>query len=913
MVNILYHSGLSFVVSNVVSSRPHQQQFTDIDFAIKPSPDARIGSLAQGCPTKLRPETAHRFTLPMSISFASDESTVESTAVPVEKMRDYVEVPPATSPVDAPMDIAPPEVVPETKKKKKSATIEKVKKKKVIKANRKEEVESVVPIQRPVSPRCFVSGTSEKDDAGTNQEATKPLFAFTRSNALTQGIMSLHLAARLGRLEQAEMLLKLNPSKEYIEKPDHDEDISFRCTALQVAAYFGQVTMMELLLDEKADINSIGESEQLHSPLFLASMRGHTEAVELLVRRGVDHRREDCFGQLPLELAMGGPGKILATQTNPDKRIKVSDLIMLLKKEGQNATDTITNLMIPAKTVNKSGSQSFLWKPVFRLSERLEVVTCPRFNGKRHGHFPKEALVLDRDLDLPTLEQNLLRAGEVKVVLRVLPYFFASTACDRQILTALAITGNEATLVTDTVQAMVSSAWSKMRIRTAAEIMLNAVNVGLLCYVSYGFTKQDHGAVQALYVLTFIHIKMALEELIQQLEAMFGSIQTACRSWLRRDRVPNMAPFLDIDQVTDMGYQILGCWALLKQWNHMYDELDEEGKLKLHLEKRWMAAFSAMAWFRFCYSLRGETWFGPRILPMAFALRDTVVFFLFALICVCAATHAYYNLQLREDSEHTSSLYQSLLQVLRLGIFGDFDLFDFEGADPYLDLTTHDDVGPSRQVFVEEDPRPGKRYEDAHILFYGVGLGITILLMNLLIGVLGSNFELYQDRAPGLFNQYRAKLLLEIDCRPIIRVVRYLDRVALQLKLERRWYLAMLLSSVSTCLAILQNFFHFALLLCALPLLVILAPFCSWSGAYYTFRRVLKAHRNQDAEFNQDGTNRPLSERHYIWVVQKEDFSGAELRSLHALVKEKVNDLGDTLQSKLSEMEDRLMERLSNR
>ena len=30
----------------------------------------------------------------------------------------------------------------------------------------------------------------------------------------------------------------------------------------------------------------------------------------------------------------------------------------------------------------------------------------------------------------------------------------------------------------------------QVRNRTAAEIMLNAVNVGLLCYVSYGFTLE---------------------------------------------------------------------------------------------------------------------------------------------------------------------------------------------------------------------------------------------------------------------------------------------------------------------------------------------------------------------------------------------------------------------------------------
>ena len=48
------------------------------------------------------------------------------------------------------------------------------------------------------------------------------------------------------------------------------------------------------------------------------------------------------------------------------------------------------------------------------------------------------------------------------------------------------------------------------------------------------------------------------------------------------------------------------------------------------------------------------------------------------------------------------------------------------------------------------------------------------------------NFDLYQDRAPELFNRARAKLLLEIEGRPTIRVLRYLDSVAQKLKKEER-------------------------------------------------------------------------------------------------------------------------------
>ena len=65
----------------------------------------------------------------------------------------------------------------------------------------------------------------------------------------------------------------------------------------------------------------------------------------------------------------------------------------------------------------------------------------------------------------------------------------------------------------------------------------------------------------------------------------------------------------------------------------------------------------------------------------------------------------------------------------------------------------------------------------AHALFYVTGIGITILLMNLLIGILGNNFELYQDQSDGLFQRARAKMLLELQARPQRQFSRYLMRM----------------------------------------------------------------------------------------------------------------------------------------
>eukprot|EP00438_Fugacium_kawagutii_P000456 Skav229755 [mRNA] locus=scaffold1796:89127:90214:- [translate_table: standard] len=158
------------------------------------------------------------------------------------------------------------------------------------------------------------------------------------------------------------------------------------------------------------------------------------------------------------------------------------------------------------------------------------------------------------------------------------------------------------------------------------------------------------------------------------------------------------------------------------------------------LEKPWMALFSGMSWLRLVYALRGEAWMGPRVLPMLCALRDTWVFGTVTILSILAATHAFYNFQVRDRDE----VYATFIRVIRFGIFGDFDLLEWEQGDP--------DAGPD--------------YVLSHLLFYCIGVGITILLMNLLVAVLCQNLELYQGQSSSLFQKTRAKMLLELQSRP---------------------------------------------------------------------------------------------------------------------------------------------------
>ena len=42
---------------------------------------------------------------------------------------------------------------------------------------------------------------------------------------------------------------------------------------------------------------------------------------------------------------------------------------------------------------------------------------------------------------------------------------------------------------------------------------------------------------------------------------------------------------------------------------------------------------------------------GPGLLPILYALKDTAAFFIVTVMSLLAATHAYYNLQIKDDEK----------------------------------------------------------------------------------------------------------------------------------------------------------------------------------------------------------------------------------------------------------------------
>ena len=175
--------------------------------------------------------------------------------------------------------------------------------------------------------------------------------------------------------------------------------------------------------------------------------------------------------------------------------------------------------------------------------------------------------------------------------------------------------------------------------------------------------------------------------------------------------------------------------------------------------------FCSMYWLRFMYSLRGERWLGPYLLPILSAVRDTVAFFFVTMGCIAAATHAYVILGPR--GEDTFPLYSAFTHTVRLAMFGDFDLFEYLGQD-----TVFEQNQTNPKLWEPVDPEPisedleTKTYLYLQGLFFCTGIGVQVLLMNLLIGILSQNYEMQQGRAQVLFVQSRARMLLEQQRRP---------------------------------------------------------------------------------------------------------------------------------------------------
>ena len=77
--------------------------------------------------------------------------------------------------------------------------------------------------------------------------------------------------------------------------------------------------------------------------------------------------------------------------------------------------------------------------------------------------------------------------------------------------------------------------------------------------------------------------------------------------------------------------------------------------------------------------------------------------------------------------DYPSPLYAAFLNVYRLSILGDFDMFELEGLDTPF-------IGNGDGEWWPEDPLVSSLYVPVHLGFYVVTLAIGLFLINILVG-----------------------------------------------------------------------------------------------------------------------------------------------------------------------------------
>ena len=495
-----------------------------------------------------------------------------------------------------------------------------------------------------------------------------------------------------------------------------------------------------------------------------------------------------------------------------------------------------------------------------QLPERLRAVLAGRGNQRINQEEIKDIAVHVYDVQLG--DQNLFWAQEVAVTLKVLPGVVGSDAVRNNFLQILADTPHDAIFETDAVQAMILAAWQQERIFTWLEIGSCIVMVMALCCSSYGFR---HGlltfATTSLWLAAVLHIKKTFDEILQ---ASPHLLWVLCCRWRRATDTMTKRSYINFDNIADIWYIVSGWLAICRQLVAFPSSL----------EKPWMAMFCAFSWLRLLYCLRGETWMGPRLLPILSAIKDTFAFFMLMCICLAAAAHAYYNLGARDEPTPT---YAAFMQVIRLGIFGDFDMFEFEGVDPTY-ASKEDDVD---QIWEPQDPIPGPDYVWVHALFYTIGLGITVLLMNVLIGVLGANYERYEDRAVGQFFRARVNMLVELQCRPLRNVTKFRDGG---------------LGWIGFCFRLLRNTLFVICSPCFLVLIVLSLIFCQGMGVIYNLRFAFGYFGSVDKP------SAAASQCHVFFVVRDEPDIN-DVRSLRTELRNRIDAMQEAFNTKIETLE----------
>jgi len=368
------------------------------------------------------------------------------------------------------------------------------------------------------------------------------------------------------------------------------------------------------------------------------------------------------------------------------------------------------------------------------------------------------------------------RAWKQQCDMQVLCY---ETPCNRRMMHAIAGCKDVEAIRCYSVRCIVSAAWGDISILYIIDCVLNVFRLMLLCATSADLRAAKDPETWQAWVLLMLAVKDVLEEFAQFVDIALETLRTAKEF----ERPTN---FFDIDStqlrllhlhqfnssqlplpnfnflyhglgsnIMDVVRLVFDCLGVFLLFNISWEPTaDTNLRSPAQEERLVLALWCVLHWLHSLNSFRCFNWFGPKVLPIIYALSASKVFFGVLAFCIAPAVHAYYVLGARQEP---GPWLAASIPMFRLAVMGDFDMFELEGTD-----TVYVEEGG---MWNPEDPSPSKLYYPVLLLFFLVSVLVNVTLMNIFIGILSANYDFYDDRGFEMFLQERAATILTYNSR----------------------------------------------------------------------------------------------------------------------------------------------------
>lgn len=552
-------------------------------------------------------------------------------------------------------------------------------------------------------------------------------------------------------------------------------DRELRQTPLHVAAMHCCPTVVDLLLAQRASLEA--KDAAGNTPILLAAASGNIEAVRCLTGKRADLKAENDMQHDSVRLAASA-GHFAVTQFlveswkhdrwatveeatvhRPTVHKRYVDLRLreAMAETIRRGNRELTMFLLQANhyhsdircllgTLQKESP----WCKAFfdellcgRNAECVLVALGHHFNGEAKFTSSSvrtvEAQVhnfLERDLGERLVRNGGIQVFPSKLVRAKVSVCKVPGVCSLDVVDGLAHTPNDEVFDTVLVNAIMQSAWSAIQWCYFVDLSIAFGNVMLMCIAASDL--HEHGASSAGTIVCLAVI--AIKGLTEELQHMTREI-TVHGCGIYFISVGTLADWFMI--ALDIGSIAVLC-----------------GYYGGPVQRGVFAAACAACWLRSLFQLRCLLFIGPRLLPILYATADTFVFFFVFGTAVCAAIHAYYVIGARDVP---GPLYAAVMPIMRLTLLGDIDLFEFEGEDTVYSEGEGEEE--SSRIWFPDDPEPTDKYVNTHVIFYAVAICITVVLMNILIGVLGRNYDHYEDVSHRLFLRTRAHAIVAYRTR----------------------------------------------------------------------------------------------------------------------------------------------------